>query len=426
LAQVSKLSNTWTLQQLPNSFPKVVVMPAARTPRFAEDSECELLTETAEVPSISRPHHGSKGGFAAGVVALLLLAGYAAVSRLRAPLHSASGSAAQLQEIVVAPPRPECAKIASNCLDSKCCKVSGYTCFELHPGYAKCMKECTPGVDGTCLSRAMMTPAEHSTVSLSATTLFCWSVYTENRGTTAKPNHELEVLRTSLFLGTSIFGCEAWKVYSDVSVWLSPGKQYTVKVDDKDGDFHFAKRKLTGSWVNSGTFIQVWEAIKEEGIWEGKDWTVKVDADTVFLPSRLRSMLTRQPVTSSGIYLENCKYVNYGFFGSLEVFSHQAVATYVANIDDCKNSLNWKGSEKATGWQPWGEDLFAQRCMDLHGVDKVEAFGITADGGCEAFRPEGQKKNKHWKPDCATTSSPAMHPFKEPSEYFDCLKATQR
>merc|ERR1712227_67721 len=206
----------------------------------------------------------------------------------------------------------------------------------------------------------------------------------------------------------------------------SPGKVDTVMVDDAEGNFHFAKRKETGTWINSNMFIATWKKIKEENMWSSKDWTIKVDADAVFLPMRLRTKLAALEVTDNGIYLENCKWVRYGFFGNLEVFSNKAVSTYLANLDDCKVALNYRGSEKNTGFEPWGEDLFAQRCMDLHGVDKVSAFDITTDASCAAWRPEGQKKNRKWRPDCATTQTPAIHHFKTPTEYFDCLKATQR
>merc|ERR1712014_419909 len=147
----------------------------------------------------------------------------------------------------------------------------------------------------------------------------------------------------------------------------------TVKVNDVNGDFHFAKRKKTGTWINSNMFIQTWKAIKDEGVWAGKDWTVKVDVDAVFLPIRLRNYIGKLEVTENGIYLE-----------------------------DCKTALNYLGHEKLTGNEPWGEDLFAQRCMDLHGVDKVQAFDINTDASCAAWRPEGQKKNRKWRPDCAT------------------------
>merc|ERR1712088_775980 len=115
-------------------------------------------------------------------------------------------------------------------------------------------------------------------------------------------------------------------------------------------------------WINSNMFIQTWKKIKEEGLWANRDWTVKVDIDAVFLPIRLRERLGQIEVTHNGIYLE--------------VLSHNAAATYMANLDDCTTTLNYKGSEKITGNEPWGEDLFAQRCMDLHGVDKVAAYDI--------------------------------------------------
>jgi len=199
-----------------------------------------------------------------------------------------------------------------------------------------------------------------------------------------------------------------------------------VKVEDIENNFHFAKRRVTGTWINSNMFIQAWRKIKQENMWSSKDWTVKVDADAVFLPQRLRTKLATVEVTSNGIYLENCKYVNFGFFGNLEVISKTAVSKYLANLEDCKSSLNYLGREKDFGNEPWGEDLFAQRCMDLHGVDKVSAWDITTDGMCQGYRPEGEKKNKKWKPDCSVTQTAAMHPFMKPTDYFACLKATQR
>merc|ERR1712061_572500 len=63
---------------------------------------------------------------------------------------------------------------------------------------------------------------------------------------------------------------------------------------------------------------------------------------------RLREKLGGVEVTSNGIYLENCKYVKFGFFGNLEVFSRQAASTYIANLDDCKKSLNYMVLRKIT------------------------------------------------------------------------------
>merc|ERR1712187_750570 len=277
--------------------------------------------------------------------------------------------------------------------------------------------------DGTCLTQAVTAPATKSDVTYSATNLFCFAFYMEDTGST-KPSYDLDLLRTNLFLGAHIFGCESYRVFSDVSTWLSPGEIETVMVTGDN--FHFQKRKVTGTWINSNMFIAVWKKIKEENMWSSKDWTVKVDADAVFLPSRLREKVGTLEVTEGGIYLENCKYVKFGFFGNLEVFSRKAAATYMENLDDCTSSLNYMGSEEDYGEEPWGEDLFAQRCMDLHGVQRVSAWDITTDGMCQAYRPEGEKKNKKWKPDCAVTMTAAMHPFMKPKDFFDCLKDTQR
>merc|ERR1712228_502213 len=110
-------------------------------------------------------------------------------------------------------------------------------------------------------------------------------------------------------------------------------------VTDVDGDFHFAKRKNSGTWVNTGIFKQVWKAIGTGDKYKTASWVVKVDVDAVFLPSRLAKMLQSQMVPSNGIYLENCKYVDY-----------------------VSPDINWKVGVKNGKYGPMGEDLFAQTC----------------------------------------------------------------
>merc|ERR1711994_1029694 len=138
------------------------------------------------------------------------------------------------------------------------------------------------------------------------------------------------------------------------------------------------------------------------------EWVMKVDADAVFIPNRLRPWLSGQLVPDSGIYLENCKFVEYGYFGNLEVFSKAAFLTLLASIDECKASpeINWKLGVHEGKYGPMGEDLFAQTCLDMKGVRRVEAFDITTDGAC------------------AETATAAMHPFKKKDEWFQCWEAT--
>merc|ERR1712051_284760 len=149
-------------------------------------------------------------------------------------------------------------------------------------------------------------------------------------------------------------------------------------------------------------------------------WVIKVDADAVFFPNKLINALNHQSVPKEGVYMENCKYVEEGYFGNLEVFSKQAFGTLTANLEHCYEAIPWKVGVHGGKYGPMGEDLFAQKCMDLIGVSKQELFELTTDGACESDRPEGEKKNRKWSPECDGVSTPSIHPFKNPSKYAAC------
>merc|ERR1712079_41522 len=130
---------------------------------------------------------------AVGAACALLLVGFATGSHfMSSQAFSKSVAPLGLSSILVIPPRDQCAKVGANCLAQRCCKTSGYTCYEVHAGYAKCMKECVPGQDGTCHTQAHYALAHKSDVTWSRNTLFCFSFYTENTGSTKK------ILRTRL------------------------------------------------------------------------------------------------------------------------------------------------------------------------------------------------------------------------------------
>merc|ERR550532_1542920 len=87
----------------------------------------------------------------------------------------------------------------------------------------------------------------------------------------------------------------------------------TIKVDDVKGDFHLMKRKEAKTWINTGLFVQVWTAIHNAGHYKNHNWVVKVDPDAVFFPFKLLNLLRDVSVPAEGIYLENCKFVDWGF-----------------------------------------------------------------------------------------------------------------
>lgn len=315
--------------------------------------------------------------------------------------------------------RDLCSSTKEDCLSTGCCKTSGYRCIKTGESTGKCSKYCPEGKPCTIVTQEMTFDDKERN------TMFCFSVYTANTGST-KQSFEKELLSQQREKKVSIFACDSQAVYSDVAVSLGGGVT-TIKVDDVDGDFHFAKRKSSGAWVNTGMFQQVWKAIGQAGTYSSYDWTVKVDPDAVFFPAKLIWRIHLLPIPPAGGFLQNCEGVDYGFFGNLEVFSKTAFSTLVANVDRCKTSVvsNWKQGVKGGKYGPMGEDLFAELCLRKNGVSEIEAFDITKDGACEAKRPGDQKKNKKWKADCSAAATPAIHPFKKTKEYFECMDAAR-
>jgi len=329
----------------------------------------------------------------------------------------------ELTQIIAKPERDLCSKTTDDCFATGCCNVVGYNCFTTKPNQARCMKNCTPSTFQSCTQpQPIMDPILQDAVAVGQK-MYCFSVYTENTGST-KQSHELEILQHQFSQQLGIFQCEESDVFSDVSVEVGGGMMTTVVTPAED-DWHFAKRKVSGTWVNTGMFTQIWKKIAEGAKYQTTDWVMKLDADAIFIPSRMRVWLKQNElVPPAGVYLENCKYVDYGYFGNLEVYSREAFTTLIRNIDTCKTSINWKLGVQNGKWGPMGEDLFAQTCLDSVGVRRKEAFDITTDGACPADRPKQEEKNKKWKPNCASTATPAMHPFKKTQEWVQCYEAT--
>merc|ERR1719492_646553 len=116
----------------------------------------------------------------------------------------------------------------------------------------------------------------------------------------------------------SIFDCEEYAVYSSQVIRIAPGLEARrVESDlkcDYGGEFQTA--------LNTDIFFAVWDRVIADGQFRRHAWTVKVDADCVFLPARLRMDLRHHREASNGMYVNNCKM---GMHGPLEVFSRTAV-----------------------------------------------------------------------------------------------------
>jgi len=144
------------------------------------------------------------------------------------------------------------------------------------------------------------------------------------------------------------------------------------------------------------------------------------------VPARLRRLIRDVHVGDNGVYVATCPGAAHPFFGNLEVFSRQAFTTLLRNIDSCKVDvrISWKECCLDMLPIPMGEDMFAQKCMDFHGVGRLDGVDVSFDACCASRRPPSHAKDLRWLPDCSTVAMPAIHPFKEPKEWMACYNAT--
>jgi hypothetical protein len=210
-------------------------------------------------------------------------------------------------------------------------------------------------------------------------------------------DNERRLLKLQYEKGWSIFGCDDHAVYSSEVIKISSGLQtHLVNHDLKceiGGEYHLC--------LNTEIFIAVWKTVLESGRPRNADWTVKVDPDSVFLPDRLRTILSKHPDPPQGVYLNNCKF---GLHGPVEVFSRNAMQTYLARNNDCINGkLDWKY---------WGEDMYMDQCLwKVLNVLRVKEYDLISEDHCQ--------KTDDWKL-CATGHT-TFHPFKEPDGYRACM-----
>jgi len=224
--------------------------------------------------------------------------------------------------------------------------------------------------------------------------LYCWAL-TQPKG------EEIALVKILLRKGLSIFKCDEYEVFSDGDNTLSPGPPVRVGTTDV-GNVHCDYGGVWHLALNSKVFIKVWDKIFEEKKYECCDWTVKVDPDAVFLPNRLRTMVTSKGAEAS-VYLNNC---DQGLHGPIEIISRGGMKVFDAGVGECKDKLSYEF------WQ-WGEDVFLRHCLGLLKVNRVDNFKLLSEDRCMYENPA--------KEGCYS-GKVAFHPFKDPNNYMQCLE----
>eukprot|EP00428_Durinskia_dybowskii_P039866 CAMPEP_0170267140 /NCGR_PEP_ID=MMETSP0116_2-20130129/33493_1 /TAXON_ID=400756 /ORGANISM="Durinskia baltica, Strain CSIRO CS-38" /LENGTH=237 /DNA_ID=CAMNT_0010518289 /DNA_START=25 /DNA_END=738 /DNA_ORIENTATION=- len=211
-------------------------------------------------------------------------------------------------------------------------------------------------------------------------------------------SYEHDILEAQRGQMVGIFECDGQMVFSDSFDFdaESIGSLSSPFGGQNAGD------NKTKSWVNTDNFFRAWERLRSSNSFEGYDFVVKVDPDTVFIPQALRHYIAQHGIPAdASLYFDNCPGVWNGFYGSIEVISKDAFGVFVQNIDQCKQTLQW---------QSWGEDLFAQKCMNSLGIMKQEAYDLAKDGNCHG----------HGMAPACSPGMAAYHPFKSVVEWQDC------
>merc|ERR1712176_1734254 len=205
----------------------------------------------------------------------------------------------------------QCTAALGMCAASKCCATTNYYCWEKTDGEAYCREKCPDGWK-------------------------CTELEGQDTLVPVADDFSLDLLQSQIKVNTGIFGCDEWRVFSDVKYGLNgDGSATTVQVFGDD--FHQQRRRDlggwgTGQWINTPFYRKVWQKIAsekddpvmKEHSYYTKSWVVKADADVVFIASRLQQKLAGIKTPKEGLYIEHCKEVEYGMFGSLEVMSKTA------------------------------------------------------------------------------------------------------
>eukprot|EP00928_Gymnodinium_smaydae_P064736 TRINITY_DN47_c1_g1_i1.p1 TRINITY_DN47_c1_g1~~TRINITY_DN47_c1_g1_i1.p1 ORF type:complete len:431 (-),score=70.19 TRINITY_DN47_c1_g1_i1:61-1353(-) len=119
--------------------------------------------------------------------------------------------------------------------------------------------------------------------------------------------YERELVRMQHELSLGIFGCDARTVVSNETFPLAPDGESTLAVP---GDMHSGSNNWTWARfnvklaLNTGVFLRVWKVLYALGLWRNYDFTLKLEADTVFFPNRLRDVLHARPLAPRDADLE--------------------------------------------------------------------------------------------------------------------------
>lgn len=229
------------------------------------------------------------------------------------------------------------------------------------------------------------------------TSLFCFSLMLPN-------SDEEKLITWQLEKGASIFACDDYAVYSNVTKEIGGLGLWTTKIDS---DLKCGFGGDSGTALNSWIFIALFDQLLDDGLWKQHDWSVKADPDAVFFPDRLARILQEH---KGAAYINNCKY---GMHGPIEVFGKQAMT-----VLDAEYKASWDGKAPKSCVEDldlglWGEDMFLDQCLQkLNAGLRPLDDRLMCEDHCEC-------PGWYW---CNNgTDRVSYHPFKTVQSYANCM-----
>lgn len=184
------------------------------------------------------------------------------------------------------------------------------------------------------------------------------------------------VMGTSLFCFTVVLAIDAEKALAENI------KQQQLSICRCDESLFVNAPSGTSMGDTVEPFIKAWALVGSEDIWQGHDWTVKVDPDAVFFPIRLRKHLEalRTP-EGAAVYVRNSD-TQFHLIGTIEAMSREAMRLHYLRADRCRYDTHSRRGED--GWLRW--------CLETIGVDfqtdlslLSRQLGDCTDEGVAAF-----------------------------------------
>mmetsp|Transcript_59501 Transcript_59501/g.153199 ORF Transcript_59501/g.153199 Transcript_59501/m.153199 type:complete len:537 (-) Transcript_59501:323-1933(-) len=232
-----------------------------------------------------------------------------------------------------------------------------------------------------------LTTTTTTTMTTTTITLHCWALL-QPKGSEPALIHAQEAAKMG------IFACDSTAVYSNESMRIGTHQTRVVPID--------LTCPIGGQWntaLNTQIFKRVYQEVMRDGDFRRHDWTIKADLDTVFIPWKLRNVLSRwQPGAQegNGTVLMNCRW---GLHGPMEVMSRRALEVMSPGC--------WLSN--APGSEIGQEDFYIHMCAERLGIRLQPEANCLAEVACQTPR---------WF--ACDTPHAAFHPFKSVPAWQQC------